>query len=84
MSQCYHGVGQVKTPIYLGAGPKGSRSCDNECTNFEQPFGPFCCKEEKAIAWAKRHALLEWDRLQVDLQYTPEVPNSRTCEVASF
>jgi hypothetical protein len=29
--------------------------------------------EQKAIARAKRHALLEWDMLQVDLQYTPEV-----------
>ncbi len=47
MSQCYHGAGQVKTPIYLGAGPKGSRSCGNECTNFEQPFRPISLQRGK-------------------------------------
>ncbi len=29
--------------------------------------------EKNVIARARRHALLEWDILQVDLQYTPEV-----------
>jgi hypothetical protein len=32
-----------------------------------------CHNEQKAIARTRRHALLEWDMLQVDLQYTPEV-----------
>jgi hypothetical protein len=43
----------------------------------------FYCNEEKAIVWAKRHALLEWDRLQVDLQYTPEVLNPTLVKLAS-
>ncbi len=29
--------------------------------------------EQKAIARVRRHTLLEWDMLQVDLQYTPKV-----------
>jgi hypothetical protein len=29
--------------------------------------------EQKVIARARRHTLLEWDMLQVDLQYTPKV-----------
>jgi len=33
----------------------------------------FCHNEQKAIARTRRHALLEWDMFQVDLQYTPEV-----------
>jgi hypothetical protein len=33
----------------------------------------FCHNEQKVIARAKRHAFLEWDRLQVDLQYTPKM-----------
>ncbi len=34
----------------------------------------FCRNEKKEIARAKKHVTLEWDKLQVDLQYTPEVP----------
>jgi hypothetical protein len=34
----------------------------------------FCHNENKEIARARRHVTLEWDKLQVDLQYTPKVP----------
>jgi hypothetical protein len=40
---------------------------------LSNPLAQFCHNKQKAIARAKRHALLEWDMLQVDLQYTPEV-----------
>jgi len=33
--QCDHGAGQARTPIYLGVGHEGSRSCDNECVGLE-------------------------------------------------
>jgi hypothetical protein len=39
--------------------------------------------EQKAIARARRHALLEWDRLQVYLQYTPEVLKPAIVKLAS-
>jgi hypothetical protein len=33
-----HGARQVKTSIYLGGGPKASRSPSHECASLEQPF----------------------------------------------
>jgi hypothetical protein len=41
------------------------------------PLINFCHNEQKAIVWDKRHALLEWDKLQNDLQYTPKI-----CKIA--
>jgi hypothetical protein len=35
----------------------------------------FYHNEQKVIAKAKKHTNLEWDRFQVDLQYTPNIPN---------
>ncbi len=64
--QCDHGIGQVWMPIYSKVRPKGSRSCGNECTGLEQPFIIYP-NEQKVIAKARRHATLEWDRLQGDL-----------------
>jgi hypothetical protein len=61
-------------PIYLKARLEGSRSCRNECASFKQPFDLVSCNEQKVIARTRRHAFLQWDRLQVDLQYTFEVP----------
>jgi hypothetical protein len=41
---------------------------------LSNPLARFHRDEQKAIAKAKRHAFLEWDRLQVDWQYTFELP----------
>jgi len=38
MPKCGYGVGQAWTPIYLGGGPKTSKSHDHECMGLEQPF----------------------------------------------
>ncbi len=43
----------------------------------------FHCNEQKVIVKAKRHAILEWDRLQVDLQYTPELPKPALVRLVS-
>jgi hypothetical protein len=40
---------------------------------LKNPLARFCRNEQKAIARARRRALLELDRLQSDLQYTPKV-----------
>jgi hypothetical protein len=39
--------------------------------------------EKKAIARAKRHLFLEWDSLQVHLQYTPELPKPALVKLTS-
>jgi hypothetical protein len=44
----------------------------NACV-LSSPLAQFRHNEQKAIVRAKRHITLEWDRLQVDLHYTPEV-----------
>jgi len=67
MSQCYRGVEQAEMPIYLGIGPKGSRSCSNECAGLKQPFGSVHYSEQKVINRVRRHTFLEWNKLQVDL-----------------
>jgi hypothetical protein len=76
--------GKSKRPFTWERGPRVQDHAAMNARILNNLFARFHYNEEKTIAWAKRHALLEWDRLQVDLQYTPEVPNSRTCEVASF
>jgi len=49
---------------------------------LNNPLAQFCHNEQKVIARAKRHAFLEWDRLQVDLQYTPKVPKPALVRLA--
>jgi hypothetical protein len=61
-------------PIYSKAKFEGLRSRDNESWVLSNLLAQFHCNEQKVIVKAKRHALLEWDGLQVDLQYTHEVP----------
>jgi hypothetical protein len=39
--------------------------------------------EQKAIATARRHANLEWDRFHDDLQYTPKVLKPTFVKLAS-
>jgi hypothetical protein len=41
----------------------------NACV-LSSPLAQFHRNEQKEIARAKMHITLEWDRLQVDLQYT--------------
>ncbi len=38
---------------------------------------------EEGYCQGRKHALFEWDRLQVDLQYTPEVPKPALVRLAS-
>jgi hypothetical protein len=40
---------------------------------LNNPLAHFHHNEQKAIAQARRHELLKWDRLNNDLQYTFEV-----------
>jgi hypothetical protein len=40
---------------------------------LSNPLAQFHRNEQKAIARAKKHTFLEWDRFQVDLQYTPKL-----------
>ncbi len=40
---------------------------------LNNPLVWFHRNEQKVIVKAKRHTFLEWDKLQVDLQYTLEV-----------
>jgi hypothetical protein len=44
----------------------------NACV-FNNLLAWFRHNEQKDIVKVKRHAFLEWDRLQVDLQYTPKL-----------
>jgi hypothetical protein len=41
---------------------------------LNNPLAWFCHNKKKAIARAKRQAFMEWDKLQVHLQYTPKLP----------
>jgi hypothetical protein len=50
---------------------------------LSNPLGWFHRNEKKVIGRARRHATLEWDRLQVDLQYTHEVPRLALVKLAS-
>jgi hypothetical protein len=50
---------------------------------LSNPLARFHRNEQKAIAKARSHALLKWDRLQVDLQYTLEVPKPTLVTLAS-
>jgi hypothetical protein len=50
---------------------------------LNNPLAQFCHNEPKAIVRAKRHAFLEWDRLQVYLQYTLEVPKPTLVRLTS-
>jgi hypothetical protein len=49
---------------------------------LSNPLTWFCCNEQKAIARARRHIFLDWDRLQIDLQYTPKVPKPTIVRLA--
>jgi hypothetical protein len=63
-------------PRCPSAKKQGSKVQDQAIINAQvlnNPLAWFHCNEQKAIVKAKRHAFLEWDRLQVDLQYTPKV-----------
>jgi len=50
---------------------------------LNNPLAQFCHNEHKVIVRAKRHTNLEWDNLQVDLQYTPKVPKPTLVKLAS-
>jgi hypothetical protein len=56
---------------------QGVRVQDHAAMNvwvLSNHLAQFRHNEQKAMARVKRHAFLEWNRLQVDLQYTSEVP----------
>jgi hypothetical protein len=40
---------------------------------LNDPLALFWHNEQKAITRVRRHVNLEWNKLQVDLQYTPKV-----------
>jgi hypothetical protein len=50
---------------------------------LSNPLAQFHRNEQEAIAKAKKHTFLEWDRLQVDLQYTPELFKPSLVKLAS-
>jgi hypothetical protein len=74
VAQCDYGAWQARTPIYLGGRPKASRSLGHECVGQNNPLARLHHNEHKPIARVRRHTNLEWDRLQVTLQNTFEVP----------
>ncbi len=49
---------------------------------LSNPLARFCHNEQKVITRGRRHANLEWDRLQVALQYTLEVPKPTLIKLA--
>ncbi len=50
---------------------------------LNNPLAQFCHNEHKAIARAKKHTKLEWDRLQVTVQNTFEVPKLTLVKLTS-
>jgi len=56
---------------------QGSKAQDHVVMNARVLNNPLAHSKQKAITRVKKHTLLEWDRLQVDLQYTLEVPKPK-------
>jgi len=50
---------------------------------LSNPLAWFHCNEKKVIGKVRRHTTLEWDRFQVDLQYTYEVFRLALVKLAS-
>ncbi len=49
---------------------------------LSNPLARFHRNEQKVIAKARRYTLLKWDRLQVYLQYTPNMPKPTLVRLA--
>ncbi len=67
-------LGKPKHPFILEQGPRVQDHAAMNALVLINLLAWFCHNEQKAIARAKRHAFLKWDKLQVDLQYTLELP----------
>jgi len=61
-------------PIYSGGSLEAQDHATMNACILSNLLAWFRCNEQKAIARVRKHVTLEWDRLQVDLQYTLEVP----------
>ncbi len=64
-------------PKHPSTWEEGERNQNHVAMNvlvLSNPWAWFHRNEQKAIVRAKKHTLVEWDRLQVYLQYTHEVP----------
>jgi hypothetical protein len=61
-------------PIYSGGSLEAQDHATMNACILSNLLAWFRCNEQKAIAKVRKHITLEWDRLQVDLQYTLEVP----------
>jgi hypothetical protein len=65
--------GKLKHPSTQKHGPKVQDHIAMNARVLNNLLVWFHHNEQKVIVRARRHALLEWDMFQVDLQYTPEV-----------
>jgi hypothetical protein len=61
-------------PIYSGRTLEAQDHAAMNACILRNLLAWFRCNEQKAIAKVRKHITLEWDRLQVNLQYTLEVP----------
>jgi hypothetical protein len=71
-----------KCPSTWEQGPKVQDHMTMNARVLNNPLAQFHRNEQKVIARVKRHAFLEWDRLWVDLQYTPKVPKPTLVRLA--
>jgi hypothetical protein len=72
-----------RCPFTWEEGPRHQKHTTMNVWVLSNPLAQFHCNEYKAITRSKRHITLEWDRLQVDLQYTPKVPKSTLVKLTS-
>jgi hypothetical protein len=60
--QCAYGVKQAWVPIYSRGGLKHQDHMAMNAKMLNNPLTWFYCNEQKAIARARRHVNLKWDR----------------------
>jgi hypothetical protein len=75
-------LGKLRCPSIRKQGPRVQVHTLMNARVLNNPLAQFHCNEQKVIARAKRHTFLEWDRLQVDLQYAPKVPKPALVKLA--
>ncbi len=66
--------GKLGCPSIRKEGPRRQDHMTINAWVLSNPLAWFRHNDQKAIAKAKRHANLKWNRIQVYLQYTPKVP----------
>jgi hypothetical protein len=76
-------LGKLEHPSTREEGPKVQDHMAMNAHVLINLLAWFHHNQQKAITRAKRHAFLEWDRLRVDLQYTPKVPKLTFVMLAS-